>query len=149
MRPELATDASPRIGQPVPGRPSLRIDRVLIARFAGVSRDFNPIHVDEEFARNAGLPSVIAHGAISLGLAGRLLSDWVGLTGVHSLNAKLVAPAFPGDQLVAEGEITSVTDEGRTGVRLRVRKQGTETDTVTAEAVVTLPAPKAGNREAM
>lgn len=148
MTAHLATAASPQVGQPVPGRPTLRIDRVLIARFAGASRDFNPIHVDEEFARNAGLQSVIAHGAISLGLAGRLLSDWVGLTGVHSLEAKLVAPAFPGDELVAEGEITSVTDEGRISVGLRVRKQGTEIDTVTAEAVVTLPAPPAGNREA-
>lgn len=149
MAPDLAVDASPQVGQPIPGRPTIRVDRVLIARFAGASRDFNPIHVDEEFARNAGLPTVIAHGAISLGLAGRLLSDWVGLTGVHSLNAKLVAPAFPGDELVAEGQITSVTEDGRAGVRLRVRKHGTETDTVTAEAVVTLPAPPAGSREAM
>lgn len=41
------------------------ISRVQIARYAGAVDDFNPMHVDEEFAKAAGMPSVIAHGPLT------------------------------------------------------------------------------------
>ena len=53
--------------------PELRVtpDRYLPVRYAGASGDFNPIHVDPEFARSVGLPDAILHGLYMMGLAAR------------------------------------------------------------------------------
>jgi acyl dehydratase len=75
------------------------LTRVQIARYAGAVDDFNPIHVDEEFARGAGMPSVIAHGPLTVALALDLLVAQVGTAGLSSLDARLTAPVFPGDRL--------------------------------------------------
>ena len=54
---------------------SLRVTRALLVRYAGASGDFNPIHHDEPFATGAaGYPSVFAHGMLTMGLTGRLLT---------------------------------------------------------------------------
>ena len=48
-------------------------------QYAGASGDFNPIHHDETFAtKAAGYPSVFAHGMLTMGLTGRVLTDWLG-----------------------------------------------------------------------
>ena len=57
-----------------------KLTRTQIVQYAGASGDFNPIHHDEVFAsKAAGYPSVFAHGMLSMGLTGRLLTDWLGL----------------------------------------------------------------------
>ena len=83
------------------------VSRVQIARYAGAVGDFNPIHVDEEFARGTGLPSVIAHGPLTLTLAIDALVAQVGAEVLRSFDARLRAPVLPGDNL----EITP-TDDG-------------------------------------
>ncbi len=75
------------------------VTRVQIARYAGAVGDFNPIHVDEEFARAAGLPSVIAHGPLTLTLVIDALVGQVGADGLRSFNGRLKAPVVPGDSL--------------------------------------------------
>ncbi|HLS26891.1 MAG TPA: MaoC/PaaZ C-terminal domain-containing protein [Beutenbergiaceae bacterium] len=54
------------------------IDRDRLVRYAGASGDFNPIHYNDRFARDVGLPGVIAHGMLTMGLAGSALSDHLG-----------------------------------------------------------------------
>jgi len=79
------------------------IDRNQIARYAEASGDFNRIHLDEEFAKAAGLPSVIAHGMLSMGLAASALERWgFDRKKVKFFQAKFKEKVFPGDKLIAE-----------------------------------------------
>lgn len=75
------------------------VSRVQIARYAGAVGDFNPIHVDEEFARAAGMPSVIAHGPLTLTLAIDALVAQVGPDALRRFEGRLKAPVVPGDTL--------------------------------------------------
>jgi acyl dehydratase len=54
------------------------VERSQLVRYAGASLDFNPIHWSDSAAQRAGLPDVIAHGMLTMGLAGRLATDWAG-----------------------------------------------------------------------
>jgi acyl dehydratase len=73
--------------------------RVQIARYAGAVGDFNPIHIDDAFAAKAGLPSVIAHGPLTLAVIIDALVAQVGSSSLKSFDARLRAPVFPGDEL--------------------------------------------------
>jgi acyl dehydratase len=64
-------------GDELPGL-SVRVTRAGLVRYAGASGDFNPIHWNERFAREVGLPDVIAHGMLTMALANRLVTTWVG-----------------------------------------------------------------------
>ena len=57
---------------------SFPLRRVDLVRYAGASGDFNVIHWNERVARSVGLPDVIAHGMLTMAVAGRLASDWAG-----------------------------------------------------------------------
>lgn len=73
-RPRLA-DLT--VGQVI-GTRTLTVERVDLVRYAGVSGDLNPIHWNERFAVEVGLPGVIAHGMFTMGSAVNLVSDWAG-----------------------------------------------------------------------
>jgi acyl dehydratase len=75
------------------------VTRVQIARYAGAVGDFNPIHLDDDFAAKAGLPSVIAHGPLTLALILDLVVGQLGPEALVSFDARLRAPVFPGDEL--------------------------------------------------
>jgi acyl dehydratase len=57
---------------------TVRFTRERLVRYAGASTDFNPIHYSEHFASRVGLPSVIAHGMLTMGIALRVVTNWVG-----------------------------------------------------------------------
>ncbi len=59
-----------------PGR--FPVTRETLVRYAGASGDFNPIHWNEKFAREVGLPDVIAHGMFTMAAAIRVVTDWTG-----------------------------------------------------------------------
>jgi acyl dehydratase len=65
------------VGQEV-GRREVAVDRSRLVRYAGASGDFNPIHWNERFATEVGLPGVIAHGMWTMGAAVGVVADWVG-----------------------------------------------------------------------
>jgi acyl dehydratase len=75
------------------------VTRVQIARYAGAIGDFNPMHVDEEFARAAGMPSVIAHGPLSAALVLDAVVGQLGVDALRSAEVRLRAAVFPGDVL--------------------------------------------------
>jgi len=74
QRPVLADLA---VGDVV-GTRTLELDRARLVRYAGASGDFNPIHWDESFATEVGLPGVIAHGMLTMGSVVGVVSDWAG-----------------------------------------------------------------------
>jgi len=57
---------------------TVTVTRKDLVRYAGAALDFNPIHWNEKFAKEVGLPDVIAHGMLTMALAGRVVTQWVG-----------------------------------------------------------------------
>ena len=93
------------------------LTRTQIVQYAGASGDFNPIHHDESFAtKAAGYPSVFAHGMLSMGLTGKLLTDWLGDGVLRRFGVRFVSQVWPGDTLTARGTIRSLEDRGDEGL---------------------------------
>ena len=89
------------------------VNRTHIVKYAGASGDFNPLHHDDTKAKDlAGYPSVFAHGMLSMGLTGRMLTDWLGPTALRKYGVRFTKQVWPGDTLTAKGEVTDVKDEG-------------------------------------
>jgi acyl dehydratase len=86
------------------------LSRTQIVQYAGASGDFNPIHHDERFAAGAGYPSVFAHGMLTMGLTGRLLTDWLGDGVLRSFGVRFVRQVWPGDTLTARGRVVAVEE---------------------------------------
>jgi acyl dehydratase len=95
--------------------PELKVtpDRFLTVRYAGASGDFNPIHIDEEFARQVGLPGRILHGLWTMAQVARAHTDAAG--GPHTL--KRLSVGFRGmgvmeEELVVSAKVTAVDEDG-------------------------------------
>ena len=89
------------------------VNRSHIVKYAGASGDFNPLHHDDSKAKDlAGYPSVFAHGMLSMGLTGRMLTDWLGPTALRKYGVRFTKQVWPGDTLTAKGEVTAVNEEG-------------------------------------
>src|SRR5699024_12548550 len=71
------------------------IDRARLVRYAGASGDFNPIHWNDRFATEVGLGGVIAHGMLTMGLAGASLTDHLGEPGQLESYGVRVTHALP------------------------------------------------------
>ncbi|MEV6650292.1 MaoC family dehydratase [Streptomyces sp. NPDC051219] len=65
------------VGTELPAQ-SFPVSRATLVRYAGASGDFNPIHWNEKFAKEVGLPDVIAHGMFTMAEAIRVVTDWAG-----------------------------------------------------------------------
>jgi acyl dehydratase len=111
-----------------------KINRTHIVKYAGASGDFNPIHHDEIFAKEvAGYPSVFAHGMLSMGLTGRALTDWLGVTALKRYGVRFTRQVWPGDTLTAKFEVTKVED-GLATIKVVTVNQNGET-VIEGEAV--------------
>ena len=66
-----------KVGDELPPLVKPPVDRSQVARFAGATGDYGPLHVDEPFARNAGFPSVLVPGMLAMGFLGELVTDWL------------------------------------------------------------------------
>jgi acyl dehydratase len=87
---------------------TLRITRADLVRYAGASLDFNPIHWNERFAQEVGLPGVIAHGMLTMGMAVRIVTAWTGDPGaVVEYGVRFGRPVPVPDD--AEGALVEVT----------------------------------------
>jgi acyl dehydratase len=88
------------------------LTRTQIVQYAGASGDYNPLHSDEIFATQvAGYPSVFAHGMLTMGMTGRVLTDWVGDGRLLRYGVRFVKQVWPGDTLTARAEVTAVRDD--------------------------------------
>jgi acyl dehydratase len=115
------------------------LTRTQIVQYAGASGDYNPLHTDEPFARDvAGYPGVFAHGMLTMGMTGRLLTDWVGDGRLLEYGVRFTAQVWPGDTLTATATIREVTSRYGDPVALidivTVNQAGTAVVTGTAAA---------------
>jgi acyl dehydratase len=90
------------------------INRALLKQYADASGDQNPIHQDEAFAKSVGLPDVIAHGMLTMALAGKFLSDLNGSAAVVEFSAKfikpVVVPAGRDVELIVSGKVGEINE---------------------------------------
>lgn len=133
------------------GSTTVFVNRGDLVRYAGASGDFNPIHFNERFATEVGLPGVIAHGMFTMGAAVQLVTDWAGDPGAiidyQSRFTKPVPVADPdgtnpsdatGTAIEIVGTIGALDAEARTArVDLTVSVEGTKV-LIKAQAVVQL-----------
>ena len=88
------------------------INRALLVAYADASGDQNPIHQNEEFAKSVGLPDVIAHGMLTMALAGKYISDIAGSAAVKEFGARftkpVVVPAGIDTSLVISAKVSAI-----------------------------------------
>lgn len=88
------------------------LSRTQIVQYAGASGDYNPLHSDEVFTTQvAGYPSVFAHGMLSMGMTGKMLTNYVGDGRLKSYGVRFTSQVFPGATLTATATITDIRDE--------------------------------------
>jgi acyl dehydratase len=108
----------------------VRLTRDQLVRYAGAALDFNPIHWNEQFAKEVGLPDVIAHGMLTMAVAGRVVTDWLGDPGrLIDFSARftrpVVVPNTPEGALVEiTGKVAAINDEGTARIDLVVKFDG-------------------------
>lgn len=90
--------------------------RADIARFATTINDFNPIHLDDEFARKAGFAGPIVHGPLVLGHLAMLVARWAGMERITRFSGRLVAPTPVGQKISCRAVLSAIRD-GDDGVR--------------------------------
>jgi acyl dehydratase len=99
--------------QPGDALPELRVtpDRYLTVRYAGASGDFNPIHIDEEFAKSVGLPGKILHGLWTMAQVARALTEaGGGPESLRRLSVQFRGMGFPEQELVVRSTVRAVDD---------------------------------------
>ncbi len=88
------------------------LSRTQIVQYAGASGDYNPLHSDEVFATKvAGYPSVFAHGMLTMGLTGTMLTSYVGDGRLTKFGVRFVSQVFPGDTLTAKATVAALREE--------------------------------------
>ena len=117
------------VGTELPAQ-SFPVDRATLVRYAGASGDFNPIHWNERFAKEVGLPDVIAHGMFTMAQAIRVVTDWTGDPGaVVEYGVRFTRPVVvpnddDGAQVTVRGTVGAVLEGGRVRVDLTVTAGG-------------------------
>ncbi len=88
------------------------LTRTQIIQYAGASGDYNPLHTDEIFTTKvAGYPTVFAHGMLSMGVTGKMLTNWVGDGRLTKYGVRFVAQVWPGDSLTAKATVEAIREE--------------------------------------
>ena len=89
------------------------LKRTQIVQYAGASGDYNPLHTDEIFTTKvAGYPSVFAHGMLTMGMTGKMLTDYVGDARLTKYGVRFTSQVWPGDTLDATATVKAVTERG-------------------------------------
>jgi 3-hydroxybutyryl-CoA dehydratase len=111
--------------------------------FAGVTGDFNPIHVNAEFAKNSMFGKRVAHGMLTASLVNQTLTNLGGLGTIHmSQMVKFMAPVFVGDTVTVTSEVVGKNDEkNRMTVKSAVTNQEGKS-VLEGEALIMMPREK-------
>ena len=88
------------------------LTRTQIVQYAGASGDYNPVHTDEPFATKvAGYPTVFAHGMLTMGLTGNILTNYVGDGRLTKYGVRFSRQVWPGDTLDAKATVEAIREE--------------------------------------
>ncbi len=132
-------------GDKLPGLTKGPITQLDLVRYAGASGDFNPIHLVESAAHEAGLDGTIAHGMLTMAYIGQMITEFVGNDGqLVEFSVRFRAMVKPGDTVFCSGEITRVEpqDYGETRVTVAVYAQTDKAQTAVKGSAILLFYPK-------
>ncbi|MDO8274854.1 MAG: MaoC family dehydratase [Serpentinimonas sp.] len=108
-----------QVGDRIPVLQLPPISRLTLALYCGASGDHNPIHVDSDFAKSAGMPDVFAHGMLSMAWLSRLLTDWVPQHAIRNLSVRFAAITQVHEKITCTAEVTEKFEaDGERRVRL-------------------------------
>ncbi|WP_405485154.1 MaoC/PaaZ C-terminal domain-containing protein [Nocardia sp. NBC_00511] len=136
----MTTTETVEVGTELPPLKIRAISRTTLALFAGSSGDHNPMHIDLDVARSAGLDDVFAHGMLSMAYLGRLLTNWVPQQSIRTYGVRFAAITPVLGKPTATGKVVSIDEvdgERRATVELTVTLAD-GTVTLTGDAVVAL-----------
>ena len=134
--PELTYD-SLNVGDELPALTTEPITRDTLALYCEASGDHNPIHLDIDYAKAAGLDDVIAHGVLSMGYLARLLTNWVPQQQIRSYKTRFTAITNVGDTVTCTGKVAEKFEvDGEKRVRLELFAATPQAQTLVAEAVI-------------
>ena len=134
--PELTYD-SLNVGDELPALTTEPITRDTLALYCEASGDHNPIHLDIDYAKAAGLDDVIAHGMLSMGYLDRMLTNWVSQRQIRSYKTRFTTITNVGDTVTCTGKVAEKFEvDGEKRLRLELFAATPQAQTLVAEAVI-------------
>lgn len=110
------------VGATLPPLTLAPINRTTLALFCGASGDHNPIHIDLDFARRAGMPDVFAHGMLSMAYLARLLTSWVDQRQLRQFSARFLGITHLGHEITCTGKVVEQLEvDGEQRARVEVQ----------------------------
>jgi acyl dehydratase len=100
------------VGSEIPALELPPINRTTLALFAGASGDHNPIHIDIDFAKKAGMPDVFAHGMLSMAYLGRMLTAWQPQSQLRKFSNRFAAITHLQDVITCSGKVVEIIEQG-------------------------------------
>ena len=130
-----------QVGNALPALQLPPVDRSALALFAGASGDHNPIHIDIDVARRAGMPDVFAHGMLGMAWLGRLLTNWAPQSRLRRFDARFQDITHIGNAMCCSGRvIEKLQADGEWQVRIEISSTNQYGQTnIAGAAVVALP----------
>lgn len=130
---------SVRVGSVLPTITFGPITRTDLARYAGASGDYNRIHIDIDFAREAGADDVFAHGMLSMAVLGRLLTGWVGQERVRVFGVRFTSITRVHSLVTCTGSVAELFEEaGERRARIELSAATQDGQTLAGWAIVAL-----------
>lgn len=111
-----------QVGIKIPELELPPISRYTLALYAGASGDHNPIHIDSDFARAAGMPDVFAHGMLSMAYLGRMLTNWRPQARLRKFSSRFTAITDLQDVICCSGRVVELLErDGETLARCKIQ----------------------------
>jgi acyl dehydratase len=135
------TFATVQVGDLLPPLQLPAVNRTTLALFAGASGDHNPIHIDTDFARRAGMPDVFAHGMLGMAWLGRVLTNWVPQSALRRWDVRFQGITHIGNAICCSGRVVDkLLHNGENCVRIELSSTNQFGQTkIAGEAIVALP----------
>jgi acyl dehydratase len=137
----LMTYDSAQIGDELPPLDLPPVDRTMLALFAGASGDHNPIHIDIDVARRAGLPDVFAQGMLGMAWLARLLTDHAPQSAIRRFDVRFLGITHLGHAIRCSGRVVEKLEvEGEHCLRIELKSANQYgQQKIIGEALLALP----------
>jgi acyl dehydratase len=127
-----------QVGSEIPALELAPISRYTLALYAGASGDHNPIHIDSDFAKKAGMPDVFAHGMLSMAYLGRMLTNWQPQAQLRKFGNRFATITQLQDAITCSGKVVELIElNGETLARCEIQAaKASGEQTLLGEALV-------------
>ena len=128
------------VGTKIPALELPAITRTTLALFAGASGDHNRIHIDSDFAKEAGVPDVFAQGMLSMAYLGRMLTNWQPQSRLRRFSNKFTAITHLHDVITCSGTVVEIIEQhGETLARCEIQAvKASGEPTLVGEALIAI-----------